>query len=126
MGVPYLGGGGGRNLFVLALLLKIACDGCAADIACGREERGRRPQHKQSLHMGKFLEQETRGASFDKPGDIRWKRRREGAHKQVNLIGLNRQFDQWPLVLMDNLINNLLSSLFHRSSKKSTPLCAGK
>jgi hypothetical protein len=45
----------------------------------------------------KFLAQETRRASHDKPGDIRWKRRREGAHKQVNMIGLNRQFDQLPL-----------------------------
>jgi len=44
----------------------------------------------------------------------------------VNLIGLNRQFDQLPLVLMDKLINNLLESLFHRSTKKSTPLVRAK
>ena len=111
---------------MLALLLNRSCDGFAADMACGREERGRRPQHGQSLQMGKFLAQETRRASHDKPGDMRWKRRREGAHKQVNLIGLKRQFDQLPLVLMDKLMNNLFSSLFHRSTKKSTPICADK
>jgi hypothetical protein len=44
----------------------------------------------------------------------------------VNLIGLNRQFDQLPLVLMDKLMNNLLESLFHRSTKKSTPLVRAK
>ena len=44
----------------------------------------------------------------------------------MNLIGLNRQFDQLPLVLMDKLINNLLESLFHRSTKKSTPLVRAK
>ena len=109
-----------------ALLLNISCDGFAADMACGREERGRRPQHGQSSQMGEFLAQEARRASFDKPGDIRWKRRREGAHKQVNMIGLNRQFDQWPLVLMDNLMNNPFSSLFHRSTKMSTPLFPAK
>jgi len=44
----------------------------------------------------------------------------------VNLIGLNRQFDQLPLVLMDKLMNNLLESLFHRSTKKSTPRVRAK
>jgi hypothetical protein len=57
--------------------------------------------------MGEFLAQEARRASLDKPGDIRWKSRREGAHTQVNMIGLKRQFDQLPLVLMDKLMNNL-------------------
>jgi hypothetical protein len=84
----------GRNLFVLALLLHVVCDGFAAEVACGREERGRRPQDRQSSRMDEFLAQEARRASLDQPGDIRWKRRRQGAHTQVNLIGLNRQFDQ--------------------------------
>jgi hypothetical protein len=44
--------------------------------------------------MGKFPAQETRRASFDKPGDIRWKSRRDGAHKQVNMIGLKRQLPE--------------------------------
>ncbi len=92
---------------MLALLLNVLCDGFAADIACGREEIGRRPQHRQSSRMGEFLAQKARRTSLDKPGAIRWKSRREGAHKQVNTIGLNRQFDQLPLVLMDNLMNNL-------------------
>ena len=76
--------------------------------------------------MGEFLAQGARRASLDKPGDIRWKRRREGAHRQVNLIGLNCQFDQLPLVLMNKLMNNLFSSPFHRFTKKSTTICAGK
>ena len=92
---------------MLALLLNVLCDGFAAEIAYGREERGRRPQRRQSSRMGEFLAQEARRASLAKPGDIRWKRRREGAHPQVNMIGLKRQFDQLPLVLMDKLMNNL-------------------
>jgi hypothetical protein len=76
--------------------------------------------------MGEFLAQETRRAFLDKPGNIRWKRRREGAHKQVNLIGLNRRFDQLPLMLMEHLMNTLFSSLFHRSTKKSTPIVRAK
>jgi hypothetical protein len=39
---------------VFALLLNISFNGFAADIAYGREEIGRRAQHRQSSQMGKF------------------------------------------------------------------------
>ena len=53
------GRGGGRTALVFALLLNISFNGFAADVACCREEIGRRPQHRQSSQMGKFLAQEA-------------------------------------------------------------------
>ncbi len=40
----------------------------------------------------------------------------------MNMVRLNCQFDKLPLMFMDKIMNNLFKPLFHRSSKKSTPI----
>ena len=61
--------------------------------------------------MRKLLTQVVRATALDKPWNIRWQRVRVGADEEVDVIGLNGQPDDLPLVLRCHLCDDLLQAV---------------
>ena len=53
---------------------------------------------------------------FDKPGDIAWQDTWIASDKQMDMIGLNSQFNNLPLVFGCHFLSNLVQSLPYRTN----------
>jgi len=58
--------------------------------------------------VGKFLSQEPRGTPFDEARNICGQRIGIASHKEMDMIWLNSQFDDVPVMLINHLGNDLL------------------
>ena len=61
--------------------------------------------------------QSVRAAPRDEPGNVRRQRVRIGPDEQVDMMGLDRQLDDLPIVFMWHLVNDLLQTVMYWPDK---------
>ena len=69
--------------------------------------------------MQELLPQIVRAALRDEPGNVRRQRVRIGPDEQVDMIGLDRQRDDLPIVFMCHLVHDLLQTVMYWLDKHS-------
>ena len=73
--------------------------------------------------MRELLPQIVRAAPLDEPGNVRRQRVRIGPDEQVDMMGLDRQRDDLPIVFMCHLVNDVLQTVMYWPDKHPpTPL----
>jgi hypothetical protein len=90
--------------------LNIAFDRFLAAVASRTEKVRARPQRRQFAQVQELLTQQMRVAALDEPGNVRGQRVGGGAHEEVDMIGVDHQPTDFPLVFIRYLPDDVASS----------------
>src|SRR5713226_2349232 len=99
------------------LLLNRLLNDFRTDIACCTIERRACPQGGHPLEMRKRFPQIMRRPTFDESCNVRGPGVEIASHEQMNMIGLDCQFDDLPSVLIHYFSNDLFQTVRYRTNQ---------